>query len=406
MKRVGFIIALTSLLVGVLSPTAAQTDQPDSNPLLAELAFVPNNLPEGEGGGPIVSYVDFQALYIVEGIEDQRATDLPTLQEAVPLGGMLARLAAAPQEFTYVFAATERMREMVGFEWIADVNRALGYGTPPNTALILEGAFDETAVTSALAARDFEETDVSGITVWHRLEDGEWNRDYRDGADPFGGRMGEPALIALLPGHLANSDSWPVINDLVAAAVDEQDSLADNPNYRALAEAISAPEGYLLQAMFFSLVDVGLVPGDPLAALQGDTTDPTAGYGPLMPYSLAVLADRQEGNDQVHLIGLVYANTEQAQTAADEVTARLRTFHMPEQPDETLVDRFGAQVSASVYESESAGNAVAVIEVRYPLPADRIDPESGQFITGGRMYSAWYMAIMQQAFYPLWVTAS
>jgi hypothetical protein len=405
MKRVWLTIALMSVLFAAATPVTGQTDQSEPGPLLAQLALVPDNLSDPEGGGPIVKYADFQALYIAEGIEDQRLTaDLPTLLNTVPLAGMLARLVAAPDAFNYVFRAADRMPGLVGFEWMADVNRSLEYGAPPDTAFTLEGAFDEAAVTSALAAHDFEQTDVSGIPVWHRLEDGEMNREYRVAGDPFGGRTGVSARIAILPGHLAHSAYWPIIENLVAAAQGEQESLADNPDYRALAEAVSAPEGLLLQAMFFTLADVGLVPGDPLAVLEGQD-DPTEAYGSLMPYRLAVLADRQEGNDQVHLIGLVYTDVSQAQAAAEEVAARLRTFRMPEEPDEVLIDRFGALVSASVYESETAGNAVAVVEVRYALPADRIDPETGQFITGGRMYGAWFSAIMQGAFSPLIIKA-
>jgi hypothetical protein len=204
----------------------------------------------------------------------------------------------------------------------------------------------------------------------------------------------------MLPGRLANARYWATIEAVIAAAQDEQDSLADNPNYRALAEAVSAPDGLLLQALFFSPVDLGLIPGDPLGE-----QDPTETYGPLMPYTLAVLADRQEGNDQVHLVGLVYADVSQAQAAADEVAARLSTMSLPQQPDELLVERFDAQVTASVYESESTGFAVAIVEVGYALPAERFDPETGMFITGGLMYRAWANAIMQRAFFLLVIKA-
>ena len=68
------------------------------------------------------------------------------------------------------------------------------------------------------------------------------------------------------------------------------------------------------------------------------------------------------------------------------------------------MERFGAQVSSRVYESESTGQAVAVVEVRYPLPAERTD-STGMFITGGIMYWNWVQAIFQRDFVVLEVKA-
>jgi len=44
-------------------------------------------------------------------------------------------------------------------------------------------------------------------------------------------------------------------------------------------------------------------------------------------------------------------------------------------------------------------------QVRYPLPADRIDPETNRFVTGGLMYRAWVNALIQRAFPVLMITA-
>ncbi len=405
MKRFGSIILVLVLLVVGIAPAAGQDGESQPQPLLAMLAMVPDNdLVQGQGWAG-VRYVDFQALYTAEGVEEMRVSQgTQALLDNVPLPGMLARLVAAPDALNYVFAGVDRMQQVVGFEWIASVNRSLEYGAPPYTALILDGTFDADAISAALSGRGFEETDVSGVPVWNRFEDEEMNLRDVEPADPFGGRLGKAARIAILPGHLANSAYWDMTKGIIAAVQGEQPSLADNPNYRALADAITAPDGLLLQALFFGLADIGLIPGDPLAALSGQgAEDPTAAYGPLMPYALAVLADRQEGQDQVHLIGLVYPNADVAGPAAEEVANRIQAFTLPEQ-QETLVERFGAQVSSRVYESESTGQAVAVVEVRYPLPAERTD-STGMFITGGIMYMKWVQAIMRRDFVVLEVRA-
>jgi hypothetical protein len=46
-----------------------------------------------------------------------------------------------------------------------------------------------------------------------------------------------------------------------------------------------------------------------------------------------------------------------------------------------------------------------VVEVRYPLPADRKDAATGQFIAGGLMFRNWAQAIMRRAFFVLEVKA-
>ena len=400
MKRLGSIILALVLLVAGVAPAVAQdgSSQDQPQPLLAMLAMVPDNdLVQGQGWAA-VRYADFQALYTSEGIEDMRT---PLLMNLVPLPGMLMRLVAGPNALMYVFTSIDQMQQVVGFEWIASVNRSLEYGTPPRTALILDGTFDASAISTALSARGFEETDVSGVPVYSRFEDGQVSLQDSEPADPFGGHLGMAARIAVFPGYLANSSYWDTTKGIIAAAQGDQPSLADNPNYHALADAITAPDGLLIQALFFDVADLGFLPADPAAALAGQgAEDPTAGYGPLMPYSLAVLADRQEGQDQVHLIGLVYPDADTAGPAADEVATRIQAFALPQQ-EETLVAHYGAQVSSRVYTSDATGLAVAVVEVRYPLPADRKDAATGQFISGGMMYRNWVQAIMQRAFFVL-----
>jgi len=397
-KRVWLTIMLVGVLLVTAIPVTGQGDSPQTAPLLADLALVPDSLETG-GGWATVRYVDFQALYMSEGIDELRQTaDPAALAKAVPLGAMMARLVAGPEALTSVFATAAQMPDVVGFGWFADVNRSLEYGSPPQTALILAGTFDPDAIAAALSARGFEQAERGGVPVWHRLEDAQIDMTAREIADPFGGNLGSAARIAVLPGHLANSRYWALTEAIIAAAQDEQESLADNADYRALAEAITAPDGLLIQALFFLPEDIGAVPGLDEAI--------TAGYGPLAPYTLAALADRQEGSDQVHLIGLVYADAAQAQAAADEVATRIRTFGQPRAPGDVLVERFGAELTASVVESDSAGNAVALVEVRYPLPENRTDPQTNQFITGGLMYRTWANAIMQRAFPVLTITGS
>ncbi|MDD5265220.1 MAG: hypothetical protein PHU43_10370, partial [Candidatus Bipolaricaulis sp.] len=242
----------------------------------------------------------------------------------------------------------------------------------------------------------FSLSTVNGVPVWHRFADGTISLAARDTVDPFGGHLGAASRVVLLPEMLANARSWPVVEAIISAAQGVQSSLADDPGYRALAEVISQPDGPLVQALFFTGTAFRLA-GDP-----GQTaSEPAVDFAPLPAFSLAVLADRQEGNDQVHLIGLICTDLPTAQTAAQVLATRVEAFHLPDRPDDGLVEQFGATVSFSAVERPQDSLAIAVVEVRYPLPSPRTDPETGHFNTGGLLYRAWVRAIMRREFTPL-----
>lgn len=369
------------------------------SPLLSLLGDVPQSARVAAGGGATVRYVDYAALYAAEDIASLRANgDLDALLHDVPLGAIFMRIVAGPEALAHVFGSTGDMAAVVGFEWLLDVDRSLEFGDPPHTGLLLGGAFDPQAIGAALQARDFDQTSVDGVTVWHRFDDLTVSIADRNTADPFGGHLGAAARIAVWPDMLANARSWPLINAIISAVRGEQPSLADDPAYRALAEAITAADGLLIQALFFP-GEVLQLTGDPASA---GGAQPTPDIGPLPPYELAVLADRQEGNEQVHLIGLTYADAPTAQVAAEVLAARLSDFRLSTRPDEVLVEQFGAAVTSVVFDAADDGPAVALVEVRYPLPTERTDPETGRFVSGGRLYGLWVQAIMRREFTPLW----
>ena len=394
--RLSLFLAL--LLVVLPGASALAQDDSPPSPLLAMLAGVPEGAIPADSGWATVRYTDYAALYEAEGITKLRDFgNLDLLKTAVPLPGMLMRLAAGPEALSYVFASAGKMAGVVGFEWLLDVDRSLEFGDPPGVGLLLAGDLDAAAIGAALQARDFSQADVSGVTVWHRFDDLAISVADRDPADPFGGNLGAAARIALLPDMLANARSWPLINGIIGAAQGDLPSLADDPAYRALAGAITAPDGLLIQALFFG-GEALQVAGDPA---QLGLAMPAADLGPLPPYTLAALADRQEGNDQVHLIGLVYADAPTAQAAADVLAGRIADFRLSTRPDIVLAEEFGATVSASVIEREAEGLAVALVEVRYPLPAERTDA-GGRFLSAGRLYGLWVQAILRREFTPLW----
>lgn len=374
--------------------------------LLVMLAQVPQEVALISGSWGTVRFVDYAALFHVEGIQPLRMLgSVDLLLTSAPLGRALGRLTAATKPTgLYAFGSTEKkMTSSVGFEWLLDVDRSLEFGEPPRIGLVLDGRFDEEAIGAALQGRGFSLSVVDGVEVWHRFEDLTLNLQARDSFDPFGGALGAAARVAVLPEMLANARSWELIQVIIAASQGQKPSLADDAAYRALAEAITASEGFLVQALFFNPIDLRYV-GDPLLPpeTQRRLWLMAEEIEPLPTFSLAVLADRQEGDDQVHLIGVVCADPSTAHVACDVLVRRVEVFHLLDRPEETLAEQYGAAIRGWVIEPSENGLAVVLVEARYPLPASRMEPGTERVIPGGPLYRAWVRAIMRREFVPLW----
>ncbi|MFC2106270.1 hypothetical protein ACFLS5_01110 [Candidatus Bipolaricaulota bacterium] len=390
---------VTGILVAaaISAGLSAQADPPVSQ-LHAMLSYVPAVAAMIESGWAAVRFVDYEALFESEGLTLLRALGTADLlMNAVPLGPILGRIVAGPEALTYLFVSAGQMADVVGFEWLLDVDRSLEFGDPPDMGLLLGGDFDAARIGATLESRGFSLADIQGVTVWHRFDDLSISLAERDVADPFGGYLGAAARIALLPDTIGNTRTWPLIEAIISTAQSTQTSLADDPVYRALAEAVSASDSLLIQALFFS--GTALRPDG--VRTQTDQ-EPTEDLGLLPQYLGAVLADHQEGDDQVHLIALVCADDEEALTAADVLARRVEEFHPASSSDDVLVDRFGATVSTREIRQSEDGLAVAVVEARYPIPAERTDPETGQFNRRGLLFRAWVGAILHREFTPLW----
>ena len=328
MKALISVLVAGALVTAVFGVWLLAEDDPTASRLQAMLHHVPSAASAIESGWATLSFVDFDALFESEGLSAIRALgNVELLMNSVPIGSVLGRIIAGPEALTYVFPGTGEMTEAVGFEWLLDVGGSLEFGDPPNLGLLLGGDFDPEVIGAALQSRGFDLEETEGVPVWNRFDDLAISIADRNIADPFGGHLGAAARIALLPDTLANARTWALIEAIIAASNGTQPSLADAPAYAALTEAISAPDGLLIQALFFS--GIALRSADnPLDAIEEGLDD----VEPLPYYSLAVLADRQEDDDQVALIALACPDEPTAQTASDILVERLRVFRPPQPP--------------------------------------------------------------------------
>ena len=390
---IGGVLAAAALAASSYAEGTAMGSQ-----LQSMLDQVPLGIASLKSDWATVRFTDFEALFESEGLSLLRSLGSPDLlMNSVPLGAILGRISAGPRALSYVLASTGEMKDAVGFEWLVDVDRGLEFGDAPDFGLLLGGEFDAALVSSTLEGRGFELREIEDVEVWHRFDDLSLSLAACDLADPFGGDLGAAARIALLPETLANARTWQLIEAIICASQGAELSLADDPAYRALAEAISEPGGLLLQALFFSEAAVR-TSGNSIERGQ----QVAGNHASLPEFSVAVLADRQEGDEQVHLIGLACADESAAQIAADVLAERVEEFHQPDQPENVLASQFGATVSIRDVRRTDDATAIAVVAARYPLPDERTDPETGLYNTRAPLFRAWVHAILYREFTPLW----
>ncbi len=187
-RRVLIVGLLIAVSWGVLGAEQAANA---TSPLLEMLARVPSGAVSTDSGWALVRYADYEVLFAAEGATAFRELgDAELLLNTLPLGAMLSRFVTGPEALNHLFAGTGRMADLVGFEWLVDVDRSLEFGDPPDLGVLLGGAFAEEAIGTALQDRGFEYVEVQGIPVWHRFGDHEISLADRDPADPFGGHLG------------------------------------------------------------------------------------------------------------------------------------------------------------------------------------------------------------------------
>lgn len=397
------LVALAALLT--LMPVAAQDELTNGSPLLELLRFVPANAPDL---GPILfSYADYAAIEAARpGLpEIESSADFLSNDEAARawLNNSFRINAGASNLFRYFMVMVEEGPELLGFD-VFDIDRSLEVGQPPATLTILSGALNPVTVNLAYGFLGFETTEIGGLPALCSADGCDVGMEHdlrgREPANPFGGDLGRRQPILVLPEALVSSPSEEFVEGAAAAYQGEVESMADDLVIQAAVEAITPSDGALLQAIF--LDPAGVMTLSPLP--NGEPLDEfVADYGSLPPYKLAILADTQEGQDQVARVALVYADEESATEAAAELSERLRNFSPPSIGDTDLLileDRGGTVEDGTVYSSADGTVFVAVVPVRSatpPLP----EPDEANPMTPGIVFRTLVQALYRRELLPL-----
>ncbi len=337
-----------------------------------------------------------------------------------------------------------------------EIDRSLEYisveskGETRQYGVIYGGHFDTDQIAATLTARAYTTTELNGMTVLcgpvgceHGDKTGNLMPDQgkRDpatfkaaGQYPFlDVNLGRQQPLALLPGYLLSTPIWEQLDAMTAAAKDKEKSLYDVREYRAVAN-FAVTDGSLIQVYFFppsyfappdklhealkltyfAGEEASLDDWAELRAKLGLDNDGRPLYVEDLPkYSLGALVDRQEGDEQVHSIVLVYGQEQDAQQAAAEVVKRipLQSSYLWRNEDKPLIDYAVSEYtleSPQVIHDRDAGRWLAVATVRVLMsnnnPFDDPFPGADNISHSGRLLAVWYRSLTMGDFTPVLLT--
>jgi hypothetical protein len=321
----------------------------------------------------------------------------------------------------------EAMESLTGMDYF-DIHTGMMIGRQAHHGMIFGGDLDLDAIGAAHIARDYTENVMQGLRVWcsgrpDRCEDTS-RYDSKDDIEPyniFDQRWGRQPPFLGVDGRSANYIAGAFDHDLLLTMVDTaaetHDSLADTKDYRTLAGALIDPERYtgdLIQAYLFpgpftstpaNLVDHAEFMGVNLDEWHAPAE--WAEYGTLSAYHLMALADRQEGDEVVTMVALLYPDPADAEAALPELITRLTTYTREFQglTNEQVLSSLPGNPTirdSYVYVDPETGWSVAVITLRNDFTY--VDAASGETIINTNvLYPVYVQDILVHAFSPLWV---
>jgi hypothetical protein len=365
----------------VLAFTGAAQDAietaPEPTAFMRALSLIPNTAAVREAT-PIFSYADYHAALEARGMPvpeslagylDGGEADGP-LAPTLPPAGPSAML-------PYLFAGGPEYPQTVGFDFF-QVAQAAEFGTPPGMGQILIGDFDTAMIFAAYMLRGYTAVDEDEHGTLLCPADGcdtgtKQNLRGTDPANPFGGHLGRSEPIFVGDGVLLNSPDDTLVEAMVEAHADSASSLADAPEFQAIAGVLAA---YPYVSAVMAVSPLAVTTLDPRAM----TENPEAAEAlmasleaePLAPYVMAAFASAADGENEYGLALLVYVNADAAQDAAAVIDNRLATLESmrTRQLYADLLNQIGTLEPAQVVTDEATGLSVVVVRVAGAQPTN------------------------------------
>ncbi len=311
-----------------------------------------------------------------------------------------------------IFVADDELPATVGFDVFA-VERELAYGMLPSQVVMLEGEFDESVIQAAFTTLGFTQADDERGDLWC----GEAGCDAgqmvdllnRNLSNPFGGDLGRQQPLVIGDNLLVSSSDIGQIDAYLDMSADSADSLADDARYQAAVAAVEA-QGVLIQALVLggerldyisglNMMEMFVLRSPPeVIEIYADSfLDESQTSADLPTYQLVIMTDVTSNTEQIALVGLVYANRDDAETAAALLPQRLEStpsLVSRRSWGDMLSDRRVEAVESQVVANEN-GQFVALLRFATPIAvtpeaiidsADVTTPDEGAFTEPGRVF--------------------
>lgn len=281
-----------------------------------------------------------------------------------------------PRSLHYEYLLTDDMRGSYGFD-LFNLDRYMGAGTPPDWITILEFSFDGTQITDALTGSGYETQALeTGGTLFSIRGDHEMDIKSATAS----GRFGDYNRIALLDGQAVVAKATANVTNAIQAKDGERNSLAENPDYIAVATALEDP----------SLEEKGELVGAILMESGSDFADPEWFLGSAVPqesreeflrentqgpelplHNLVAFATRHTEGASSLILAVVFPKGTDAEAAADVLDERLRDYYSFMYRRD-FTDRWTFDMATGV---EAGGLPVALAVMRVDDPPRTSDDE-------------------------------
>jgi hypothetical protein len=394
-----------------------------ASPLLKLLSFVPDTADGQTGALQYTAFHQAALSYLYAQGVDQTAISMLYAKEELDAD----RNRLLTNEFVQgVLAAYPETPTLTGLTG-RDIVAALVYGQPAARGVVIDTGETQNQITPKIAAALYEQSGyvaavLDDVTAYVLV------CPPAACAAPPQMQLAErnPANIFALPSF--EHDPLVAYTATVASVAPERDlllagmeghvagtgTLAQQPDYAVLAQALDSVEGDLLQATILPPAIFATLPvitadtseeffaGIALRRGAGTLGDELKNYGALPPFNLAAVADYQTATSQSAVIAVVYPDAELAQLAAEELNNRFSTFRdelVMGQRERTLTEEFAGSYEVKVYHDAELSVSVVMIVLDYPLPELNND---GTVPFMGSIYHRLTRSIIQQAFYLLW----
>ena len=163
----GRAASVSALVVAMSLAVATPVSAQDDDPLLEALRLVPSS--SGSASNP-VSFVDYHAMAAARPGALEPGSSLAELLDRheagdpaadVWIAALMGVASGPPSLVEGLMSDGVSWPESMGFDFV-DIERAVGFGTPPSQGTVLLGAFDTDAIEAAHAARGYTSTAAGG----------------------------------------------------------------------------------------------------------------------------------------------------------------------------------------------------------------------------------------------------